>query len=78
MAERAGSSLGYITSKALGGDRSPKEVSMETASFANRHVCRVGDNRTVFLGRMGCIVVSRLIISVGIGQTLSDDILSLV
>lgn len=33
---------------------------------------------TVFLGRMGCIVVSRLIISVGIGQTLSDDILSLV
>lgn len=29
-------------------------------------------------GGWGCIVVSRLIISVGIGQTLSDDILSLV
>lgn len=37
MAKRAGSSLGYITSKALDGDWSPKEVSMETASFADRH-----------------------------------------
>lgn len=48
MAERAGSSLGYITSKALDGDWSPKEVSMETAAFANRHVCRVGDHRNCF------------------------------
>lgn len=77
MAERAGSSLGYITSKALDGDWSPKEVSMETAAFANRHDVRVGDNRTVFLGRMGCIVVSRLIYQY-VGQTLSGDILSLV
>lgn len=53
MAERAGSSLGYITSKALAGDWSPKEVSMETASFADRHDVAFGDNRTVFLGRMG-------------------------
>lgn len=67
MAERAGSSLGYITSKALDGDWSPKEVSMETASFANQHDVALVIIETVFLGRMGCIVVSRLI-SVGIGQ----------
>lgn len=78
MAERAGSSLGYITSKALGGDRSPKEVSMETASFADRHNVALVIIETVFLGRMGLHRGQQINISVGIGQTLSDDILSLV
>lgn len=78
MAERAGSSLGYITSKALDGDWSPKEVSMKTASFADRHDVRVGDNRNCFPREDGLHHGQQINISVGIGQTLSDDILSLV
>lgn len=63
MAERAGSSLGYITSKALGGDWSPKEVSMETASFADRHDVALVIIELFSSGGWGCIVVSRLYIS---------------
>lgn len=78
MAERAGSSLGYITSKALDGDWSPKEVSMETASFADRHDVALVIIELFSSGGWVASSVSRLIISVGIGQTLSEDILSLV
>lgn len=51
---------------------------METASFANRHDVALVIIELFSSGGWVASWVSRLIISVGIGQTLSDDILSLV
>lgn len=55
-----------------------RKKSRKDAAFADRHDVALMIIETVFLGRMGLHRGQQINISVGIGQTLSDDILSLV